>query len=121
MKFKVTLQQEDIYTTSVVGDIVLTKPFGLIIISSTNPKKESFFSSKIWKSVEMGDYKSALEKTDKISTKIVIDGENEYKVSKVEFDSNGALTLSLSKNDTNIWALVLAPGTFEYFRSQSLN
>lgn len=120
MKFLVTIKDgEEEYTTPVNGDVILTKPFGLVIVS-TDKKKESFFSSKLWKSIEMGDYTDALSKTNERNTKIKIDGEKEYIVSKVEFDNNGSLTLTISKENEKLWVLILAPSTFGFFISNAL-
>lgn len=109
---------------NVSGDVVTTKPYG-IFIRNIGMNIERFFSERIWRQVEMGDY--AASKGINSKFKVLLD-DKQYLVSAVEFDSIGTLTLSIfseikydnvSVND-NHWILIKAPGTFEFLQTSKL-
>lgn len=124
MLLKITVSYRDdqeIIKSTIVGDVIQTKPFGLFVINTVK-KIERFFSNKIWTKVEFGEYKKINPKY-----KVIVDLE-EYIVSSVEFDSTGLLTLSIfteiksgeTTTRENKWMLILAPGTFDYVQTSKL-
>lgn len=114
----------ELETANISGDIVTTKPYG-VFIRNVGLNIERFFSEKIWRQVEMGNYESAKHINSKF--KVVIDNKK-YFVSAIEFDLVGTLTLSIFseiKHDTattkeNHWVLIKAPGTFEFLQTSKL-
>lgn len=114
----------NIEKANVSGDVVTTKPYG-IFIRNLGANIERFFSEKIWRQVEMGDYDASKQTNSKF--KVLLDGK-QYSVSAIEFDNVGTLTLSIFseiKHETvtvndNHWILIKAPGTFEFLQTSKL-
>lgn len=114
----------ELETANISGDVVTTKPYG-VFIRNVGTNVERFFSEKIWRQVEMGNYESSKIINSKF--KVIIDNK-QYFVSSVEFDLVGTLTLSIFseiKYDTatvkdNHWVLIKAPGTFEFLQTSKL-
>ena len=110
----------ELETANISGDIVTTKPYG-VFIRNVGLNIERFFSEKIWRQVEMGDYPSAMKVNSKF--KVTVDEKN-YNVSSVEFDNTGTLTLSIftevDNARNNLWVLIMSPDAFEFLQTSKL-
>lgn len=108
--FKVTVRDnDDTQTIEINADVVFTKPFGLFLVNA-GTQKEYMFAHRLWETLEFGVYNPASKNTKFV---VNVDG-NKFNVSKVEFDTNGVLTVSLESDGKHEWSKMFSPNKYQY-------
>lgn len=129
MKFRITVKDETkesgVATYTLNADLVFTKKHGLYLV---NQKQDVWhvFSTGTWVSVEVGNYDTA-KQSKNITSRVIVDMD-EYLVTGVEFDAEGAVTLSIysetgqaeNTQRVNEWLRIFPPGGYSYIKREKL-